>query len=202
MLVSRRMLLVALLSLGTSASAQKPWQKPSEDAPARVFGPRWRQLVRDSGMIFSGTVLDIRSRRLGQEKQVPTIKIRFRVDRAILGVRPREPITIFEWAGAWSDHPLHAGQHVLLLLYPRSRLGLTSPVGGSLGQVVLSNENTVAPRACVRDTGHTSQLPDPTESKSRAAIALSQLEQAIRNARNSQSVSPSRSARSPRRSER
>jgi len=29
------------------------------------------------------------------------------------------------------------GEHILIFLYPPSRLGFTSPVGGSLGQIAL-----------------------------------------------------------------
>jgi hypothetical protein len=32
---------------------------------------------------------------------------------------------------------MRKGQHILIFLYPPSRLGLTSPVGGSQGQVAL-----------------------------------------------------------------
>lgn len=185
------MLLVIFLCLGMPATAQKQSQQPSEEAAARVFGPRWRQLSCDSGIIFSGTVLEIRSVRPGPHKQIPTMKIRFRVERAIAGVHARQVVTIREWAGAWSEHPLNAGQHVLLLLYPQSRLGLTSPVGGSLGQVTLSNKNTVMRPVFVADNRNGSQLGDPTESESGAPITLSQLEQAIRNARHSQQITVS-----------
>jgi hypothetical protein len=184
-------LVVVLVCLGSVADAQKLSLR-SEDAAARVFGPRWRQLARDSGMIFSGTVLEIRSVRAGEQKQIPIIKIKFRLERAIAGVYARQEIRIREWAGAWSEHRLHVGERVLLLLYPESRLGLTSPVAGSLGQVTLSNKNTVVRPAFVADNGSGSQLHTGTESETRAPITLDQLEQAIRQARDSQRSSVSR----------
>lgn len=179
-------LVVVLVCLGSVADAQKPWQLRSEDAAARVFGPRWRQLARDSGMIFSGTVLEIRSVRAGEQKQIPIIKIKFRLERAITGVYARREVRIREWAGAWSEHPLHVGERVLLLLYPESRLGLTSPVAGSLGQVTLSNKNTVVRPVFVADDENGSLLHTGAESEFREPITLNQLEQAIRNARDAQ----------------
>jgi hypothetical protein len=74
---------------------------------------------------------------------VVAIPLRFRVDTAIAGVQAGQVLTIYEWAGyewaaAESMHPpMQPGEHLLLLLYPRSRLGLTSPVGGAQGQILL-----------------------------------------------------------------
>ena len=68
----------------------------------------------------------------------PAVQLSFHVDEAIAGVERGQVLTIHEWAGAWSMHrPMSKGQHFLIFLYPPSRLGLTSPVGGSLGQVAL-----------------------------------------------------------------
>jgi hypothetical protein len=84
----------------------------------------------------------------------------FRVDEPIAGVERGQILTIREWAGAWSMHrPMSRGEHILIFLYPPSRLGLTSPVGGSLGQIAL----------------------DP--SGVGGAISVTQLERAIRRAR-------------------
>jgi hypothetical protein len=44
-------------------------------------------------------------------------------------------LTVLEWLGLWSSGQRYAvGEHVLLFLYPPSKLGLTSAVGGALGQ--------------------------------------------------------------------
>ncbi len=185
----RTMLVLALVCLGSPAFAQKQWHEASEDTAARVLGPRWRQLSRDSGMIFSGTVLAIHTSRLGDAEAIPIVEVTFRVEHAIAGVRQNQTLTIREWAGAWSEHPLRNGQRVLLLLYPRSRLGLTSPVGGSLGQVALSAKNTVVTPVFVPDGNSSSQL---RESESRVPISLNQLQRAIRSARSSTAVRASR----------
>ena len=94
-----------------------------------------------------------------------TVELSFRVDRAIAGVQTGQILTIHEWMGAWSRHrPIRPGDHLLLFLYPPSRLGLTSPVGGSLGQIALdaSGQKVLHPAA---------------------HIPISQLERAIRAAR-------------------
>src|SRR5258708_34504916 len=57
--------------------------------------------------------------------------------------------------------PMSSGQHILIFLYPLSRLGFTSPVGGSLGQVVL----------------------DPSGKNVSRSGSVVQLERAIRSAR-------------------
>lgn len=184
----RRVLVLALVCLGSSAVAQKQSQQRNEDAAAQVFGPRWEQMSRDSGMIFSGTVLGIEAAGERDPQHVPIVKVTFHVDHAIAGVHAGREVTIREWAGAWTQHPMHTGQRVLLLLYPQSRLGLTSPVGGALGQVELSGKNTVVPPAFVSGTENSLQLRHPPERKSRARISLAQLERAIRSARSSQSA--------------
>jgi hypothetical protein len=174
MLGFRRMLVVAVVCLGSFAVAQNQRQQSNENAAASVFGPRWQQLSRDSGMIFSGTVLGIHTPQSSDQQAIPTVEVTFRVDRAIAGVRAREVLTIREWAGGWLQHPLHRGQRMLLLLYPPSRLGFTSPVGGTLGQVELSGKNNViAP----------SYLANGNSYLQPSRISLSQLGRAMRAVR-------------------
>ena len=152
-----------LLCLGSVAASA---QQSDPLLAARVMGPEWKKMARTAGMVFSGTVLGVEGLR-AKNQAVPVIQFKLRVDCAIAGVQARQVLTIREWAGAWSMHrPMHTGEHVLLLLYPRSRLGLTSPVNGALGQVALDASGTKvagSPRA--------------------ETISLVQLERAIRSAR-------------------
>jgi hypothetical protein len=185
---SRRVLALTFICLASFAGAQKQWRQRSEDAVAQVLGPHWRRLARDSGFVFSGSVLEIHTPRGGNQDVIPTVSVTLHVDRAIVGVHPGEILTIREWVGAWSQHPLHDGQRVLLLLYPRSRLGLTSPVGGSLGQVALSVRNTVVPPAFVAGIGNGPPLRRHPGHDAGAEITLPQLERAIRSARHDQTA--------------
>lgn len=133
--------------LGSVAAAQtSDEQLAARVIAARVLGPQWKQISRTAGMVFAGTVLAIET-QTPKDQAVPVIRLRFRVDRAIAGVEQGQVLTVHEWAGAWSTHrPMHSGQRWLLFLYPPSRLGLTSPVGGALGQVALdaSGKNVAA----------------------------------------------------------
>ena len=93
-----------------------------------------RRMVRDSAQIFSGTVLKIEHEKPAGGG-VPTTRITFRVDEPVRGVRRGEILTVSEWGGLWqAGERYREGERVLLFLYPPSRLGLTSPVGGARGR--------------------------------------------------------------------
>ncbi|MGB9204498.1 MAG: hypothetical protein WCB94_11085 [Terriglobales bacterium] len=133
---------VALVCLSNFWGASFALAQPSDQVVAeRALGPQWKQLSRRAGMIFAGTVLgSTRPTTIDRAvpASIPALQLSFRVDRAIAGVKRGQVLTIREWTGASSmQRPMIKGQHILIFLYPPSRLGLTSPVGGSLGQVAL-----------------------------------------------------------------
>jgi hypothetical protein len=100
------------------------------------------QAMRSSGLIFSGTVLEVE--HIAPAGSPAITQITFRVESAIRGTRRGQVITIHEWAGLWnSGERYRAGERVLLFLYPRSKLGLTSPVGGSLGRYQVDQSGRV-----------------------------------------------------------
>jgi hypothetical protein len=183
MFLPRKMFALALVCLGSVAAAQPP----TELAAARALGPQWKQLARSAGMVFAGTVLQVEALPASDEQAIPTMKIKIRVDRAIAGVRQGQVLMIREWAGAWSMHrPMRTGQRILLFLYPPSRLGLTSPVGGPLGQVALDpSGKNVAARVPALANGHRNARPlrQSMRAASGQNISMHQLERAIRNAR-------------------
>jgi hypothetical protein len=161
-------------------------QQSDQVIAERVLGPQWEELSRRAGMIFAGTVLTAATQTAATDRAVPAVQLSFRVDHAIAGVERGEILTIHEWAGAWSMHrPMSSGQHILIFLYPPSRLGFTSPVGGSLGQVVLdpSGKNVAEqkPAAAIGLRNESSPLPRvPVDTRS---VSVVQLERAIRSAR-------------------
>lgn len=118
---------------------------------------------------------------------VPAVELRFRVERPIAGTEPGQILTIREWTGALSrQFPLHSGDHVLLFLYPPSRLGLTSPVGGNRGQIRLDSSGQhvgqlIAPSS--EETPTHNQPSQPNARTHHSSISLTQLERAIRAAR-------------------
>src|SRR5208283_5936944 len=213
MRASRRVLTVAVacllncglwnMALSRSAAAQQSDQVVAE----RILGPHWKQLSRRAGMIFAGTVLSTTPQAANVQPTgrsagaTPAIELRFRIEEAIAGVDPGQVLTIHEWTGAWTMHrPMSKGQHILIFLYPPSRLGLTSPVGGSLGQVALdpTGKNVSQPeKPNVREPDANSKLQDASSPRPRVTVAggnvtgnisavqvsVVQLERAIRSAR-------------------
>lgn len=205
MRASRRALVVALVFLASFAAAQLPDQVIAE----RVLGPRWKQLSRRAGMIFAGTVLantaqiptaQIPAADRAVPGSAPAVELRFRVDQAIAGVERGQVLTIHEWAGASSMHrPMSPGQHILIFLYPPSRLGLTSPVGGSLGQIFLDasgknvsksisksiskNEREVVTATGSRNSSSLSPSLSPVVPAAEPSVSVVQLVRAIRAAR-------------------
>jgi len=184
MRASRRGLVVALAFLSSFVAAQQPDQVLAE----RVLGPQWKQLSRRAGMIFAGTVLTasaqtVTSQTVATDRidpgTTPAVQLSFRVDEAIAGVERGQVLTIHEWAGAWSMHrPMSKGQRFLIFLYPASRLGLTSPVGGSLGQVALdsSGQNVSFVHAVREDAqngdAQNPDAPSPNAPKLAASMAI------------------------------
>jgi hypothetical protein len=172
----------ALVCLG---SISTEGQSADQLIAARILGPQWKHMARTAGVVFSGTVLGVESQP-ATGAAVPTIQLRFKVDRAIVGVRSGQVLTVHEWAGAWSMHrPMLRGEHLLLFLYPPSNLGLTSPVNGPSGQVVLDSSGAyVAAHALSLPR----RLPDShlrrrDGSPPSPAVSVLALERAVRSAR-------------------
>lgn len=91
-------------------------------------------VARAAGTIFSGTVKAI-ARHPGRSGQVEAIAITFHIENAIRGTIPGQDLTISQWIGSWSGGQRYRiGEHVLLFLYPPSKLGLTSSVAGGIGR--------------------------------------------------------------------
>lgn len=109
----------------------------SVPATAQSFSsaPSLRQLTRSSGYIFAGKVSAIERRTAGPTPDVATLRITFRVEQGIRGVRTGQTLVIREWGGLWEQGERYrTGERVLLFLYRPSKLGLTSPVAGASGR--------------------------------------------------------------------
>ena len=170
MFVFRRISVVAVVCLGSFSVAQLPDQL----AASRVLGPHWRQIARVSGMIFSGTVLEMESQPAARGTPLPLVLTTFRVDRAIAGVRTGQILTAREWAGTESmQRPMARGQRLLIFLYRPSRLGLTSPVGGPNGQVALDNRGEIVPRAAAEQFAEEPARCRPTKEAAHDSGRLS-----------------------------
>jgi hypothetical protein len=114
-----------------------PSPLPAQGSPASNE-PNLPHLMQKSGYIFAGTVTAVERIGPAQSHAVATTRITFRVDQSICGPRAGQTLAIHEWAGLWdSGERYRTGEQVLLFLYPLSKLGLTSPVGGVLGRFKL-----------------------------------------------------------------
>ena len=100
-------------------------------------------LARSSGYIFAGRVKSV-ERIAPKGNGVATVQINFHVDEAMRGVQTGQTLAIREWAGLWeSGERYRPGERVLLFLYPPSKLGLTSPVGGRMGRFRIGPDGRV-----------------------------------------------------------
>jgi hypothetical protein len=110
----------------------------------RPEAPTLRTLAQKSGYVFDGRVLSIRHIPPGGPYSVATVQVTFRVHRAFQGVRAGQTLVIREWSGLWeSGQRYRVGERVLLFLYPRSKLGLTSPVGGAYGRFPVDGSGNI-----------------------------------------------------------
>lgn len=138
-------LILAVAFLAASASALAVTAKESllsDSVDAKL--PVSRQVLAASGKIFAGTVLRIVHRNADSSTSLATTRIVFRVNEAIRNVVRGQTIEVNEWAGLWqAGERYHAGERVLLFLYPPSRLGLTSPVGNHTGRFAVDRAGLV-----------------------------------------------------------
>ena len=105
------------------------------DDPTVPIIPNLHTLSRSSGYIFGGTVTKVERIAPRDRGAVAVMRITFQVESAIRGVSRGQRLVIREWAGLWqSGERYRPGERVMLFLYPPSKLGLTSTVGGTMGR--------------------------------------------------------------------
>ncbi len=127
--------ITAISAYAAEAPRQRAETRTATDLSSTELLPVSWWVVRDSGKIFSGIVLKVEHHNSDSSSALATTRIVFRVDDAIRNVRRGQTVEINEWAGLWqSGERYHAGERVLLFLYPPSKLGLTSPVGRGAGR--------------------------------------------------------------------
>lgn len=129
-----------------------PWPVVAQAQSVHLAGDRYagslRQTVLKSGMIFDGMVTGV-VRETGLHGAPLAYRISFQVKHAMRGVSAGSVVTIREWAGLWTGRDTHEpryriGEHAVLFLYPPGAGGLTSPVGGSKGKLVVDRAGQVA----------------------------------------------------------
>jgi len=107
---------------------------------ANVF----QEITRAAGIIFSARVTSIGRAPSSSGQAAASTTLTFQVEQAMRGVSPGVSLTIHEWAGLWiSGDRYYVGERVLLFLYAPSKLGLTSPVGGSMGRFAIDSQGRI-----------------------------------------------------------
>jgi len=134
-------LILTPISLPVAAEQPTRFQIPGTSLRGSPYSRR--PLTRSSGYIFAGTVKSVQRSAL-KGNRVATVLINFYVDQGMRGVRTGQTLAIREWAGLWeAGERYRPGERVLLFLYPPSKLGLTSPVGGPTGRFRIGPDGQV-----------------------------------------------------------
>jgi hypothetical protein len=124
------LLIPLLASVAVTAELPRPPENP--------VIPKLHLVAHKAGYIFSGRVKSVERISSNPASSVPVMRVTFQVDKGFVGVRSGQELVIHECAGLWqSGESYRPGEKVLLFLYPPSKLGLTSPVGGVSGRFSL-----------------------------------------------------------------
>jgi hypothetical protein len=112
-----------------------PPLRPPSRSPGSAPGPiTFPQMARAAGTIFLGTVTRIESGPERGGAAIATVAVTFHVERGLRGATAGESFTLLQWLGLWTGgQQYRVGESVLLLLYPASKLGLSSAVAGPMG---------------------------------------------------------------------
>jgi hypothetical protein len=115
---------------------------PERDAPPPVI--QAPPVIRSAGIIFSGRVTSVGRNGSFPSQNAASTLVTFQVEHAIRGATTGQNFTIREWAGLWNrGERYRVGEHVLLFLYPVSKLGFTSPVAGPLGRFAMDGQDRI-----------------------------------------------------------
>ena len=106
-----------------------------------------QSITRKAGFIFAGVVVSV-ERAPATSGAIGSMRISFRVDRALRGVHVGQILTLNQWSGLWVNGGgrYRVGERLVVFLHPRSRAGLTSAVGGRLGQFEMDLQGNVVLR--------------------------------------------------------
>jgi len=156
-------LLLLFFTLVAAAQAEQPIRS-NEGGRGLPPVATLSTLAKPSGYVFLGTVLSVKHNAAAGATGIASTEITFQVNEAIRGVHKGEHVTIREWAALWQGGERYEpGEQVALFLYPPSKLGFTSPVGGDLGRFRVDSTSHIiiepARRALLRpssnrETGH------------------------------------------------
>jgi len=146
---------------------------------AILVQPTLQLITRQAGYIFVGKVIAVKQVQAANPDEVASMRVTFRVEQALRGVRAGTDFVLSEWAGLWNGGERYRlGSRILLFLYPKSRLGLTSPVAGRQGRFDVDRTGDVEIDAGRRDMLGSQEIEQAPGPK----IGLKELTRAIRRA--------------------
>lgn len=117
---------------------------PSLPRPYPVAPIGFQSLVRAAGIIFSGRVTLIGRATSSSGPSPASTTVTFQVEHALRGATPGQQLTIHQWGGLWTGGKrYYVGEHVLLFLYSPGKLGLTSPVAGTMGRFAMDSQGRI-----------------------------------------------------------
>jgi hypothetical protein len=107
--------------------------------------PDLQQIVQRAGIIFLGRVEKIEWKHAPAGGTADRVRITFSVLDGVRGARTGTTIQIEEWSGLWTPgHDRYSpGETLFLFLYPRSRLGFTSPVAADAGRIEITPDKRI-----------------------------------------------------------
>ncbi|MGO8797116.1 MAG: hypothetical protein ACLQLC_20040 [Candidatus Sulfotelmatobacter sp.] len=158
--------------------------------PPIAPGPGFRHLVGSAGIIFTGRVVSIgRGRWLRDDASrtdsfagpnASSTEITFLVEHALRGATQGQRLTIHQWEGEGDRLSTHGkryyvGERLMLFLYAPSRLGLTSPVAGTMGRFAVDSRDQV-----LMSEQHRAVFANDPFFQGRKLIAYSEFERAVR----------------------
>jgi hypothetical protein len=175
--------LAVLFPWASALSAAPPG---AAKTPARTPYDGFRQTVRQSGLIFDGTVTAVQC-EFGKGKIPQIYRVSFQIKQGVRGVRTGATLAIREWAGLWSAGTAQApryrvGERAFLFLYPPSRAGLTSTVGGRQGKLAIAAGQVSIPLSWMISPGTTPDPAPKTLSAQTSRVSVAWLAQRIAQA--------------------
>jgi hypothetical protein len=157
--------------LAAPANAVQPPKITAAPEPVKSGSTNLHHLTKASGYIFAGTVQSVEHFSPSGTNGIASTQITFHVDQAIRGVRNGQTLVIREWAGLWqSGEHYRVGERVLLFLYPFSKLGFTSPVGGPMGRFVVDEGLRVLLEPASRTIVPSTPLPNSPPGKTQVSL--------------------------------
>jgi hypothetical protein len=131
-----------------------PWNAPAQSNPVNL-----ERLVRDAGVIFSGTVIRVETGEKDPGMNLFTTYYTFAVENALYGVET-DTMTIKQYggeAGGRSYYPpgvprFEVGETVVAFFYPPSKIGMTSAVSKGQGKFVVGPADSTGLRLVENET--------------------------------------------------